>query len=160
MAEPFQEFLSQEGNEVTVEFYPDVEMYRAVLHVRYEDPLDKGFFLSDEVMSAEAKTAAQAVLKLQATYNRKYGGPSAKLSKRARRQYEPLTDGQLITMADGLNDQSVRYARAGDVREALGVLRELERLRVIMEERELYEAWLDSRMSKAVLKLDELEGRA
>ena len=156
--EPFQGFLSQEGNEVTVEYYPETKKYKAVLFVRYEDLYDKGFFISDEVMSAEAPTAAQAVLKLQAIYNRKHGGPSAKLSKRVRKQYEPLTDGQLITMAEGLNEQSVRYARAGDAKEAIGVARELERLCVILEERGLYEAWFEPRMAKAVFSMDELLG--
>lgn len=157
MAEPFHEFLSQEGNELTVEYVPETERFMAVLQQRYVDPDFEDAFFFEEVMLVEAATAAQAVMKLQATYNRKHGGPSAKLSKRARKQYEPLTDGQLITMADGLSAQSTRYARIGDVREAIGAARELERLCVILEERGLYEAWMQPKMRRVTDLLDEDE---
>ncbi len=120
---------------MTVVYVPETQRFMAVLQQQYADPDFEGAFFFEEVMLVEAATAAQAVLKLRATYNRKHGGPSAKLSKQARKQYEPLTDGQLITMADGLSQQSTRYARIGDVREAIGAARELERLWVILEER-------------------------
>lgn len=60
MAEPFREFLSQEGSEVTVVYVPKTNRYLAVFQQQYEDPYyeyeDAIYF--EEVMLTEPKTAA------------------------------------------------------------------------------------------------------
>lgn len=156
--DPFNEFMSTYGSDVTVEYDSDTKRFTAQLHKLIPDPDDEDMAELHIVMIAEASNASHAVLKLQTAYNIKHGGPSAKLSKRAREQYEPLTDGQLMTMADGLSGQMDRYARAGDLREALGVARELGRLEIIMSERGIHDAWTEPKMRQAVSSMDELLG--